>query len=147
MSILIVTSSFLFYVLLNHNIQKSSHQSTKTLFWLRWVAYDILTSWPGMEPTSPAVEARVFHWTVREVLKLFLTRSFPPVKSKGHFLSLTDHTQSPAFARVHYSFLETHSSVVFQNTSLAIPSQSPLLVPPHPKTGGKREGTDFKRMT
>jgi len=57
-------------------------------------------------------------------------------------LSLTDHTQSPAFARVHYSFLETHSSVVFQNTSLAVSSQSPLLVLPHPDFPGSSDGKD-----
>ena len=80
----------------------------------------------------PAVEVwSLNHWTAREVPKLFLTRSFPLVISNGHFQSLTDPSQSPTFARVHNSFPETLSSVVFQDTSLAVLSQPPLVVPPH----------------
>ena len=38
-------------------------------FWLLCAACGILVSWPGIEPTPPAVEAwSLNHWTTREVL-------------------------------------------------------------------------------
>lgn len=63
--------------------------------------------------------------------KLFLTKSFLPIKSNGHFQSSSDLTQSPVFATVHYSFLEILSSLAFQDTLLAVLSQPPFLAPPH----------------
>lgn len=62
--------------------------------------------------------------------KLFLTRSFLPIKSNGHFQSSSDLTQSPVFATVHYSFLEILSSLAFQDSLLAVLSQPPFLAPP-----------------
>lgn len=50
----------------------------------------------------------------------FLTRSLPLIKSNGHFPFSSDLTQSPVFARVHYSFLEILSSLAFQDTLLAV---------------------------
>lgn len=54
-----------------------------------------------------------------------------PLKSNDHFQSLSDLTQSPLFATVHYSFLEIFSSFAFQDTLLAVLSEPPLPAPPH----------------
>ena len=38
-------------------------------FWLHCMAYGILVPGPGIEPVSPAVDARSLnHWTTKEVL-------------------------------------------------------------------------------
>jgi len=52
------------------------------VFWPHRVAHRILVPWPGIEPTSPAVEAHSLNsWTMREVPDSFLN-SLPSTKQE-----------------------------------------------------------------